>query len=587
MQLLTRCSNPNCTRYVAVHPDHLGTLCRCPACRSEFRPCVPFGTTGIDGMVRYHLNELLGKGGVGLVFRAYDYMFQRDVALKVLAADSLPADQADHRFRTEAKALMALSHPNICPILDFNDEHWYPYIVMPVLEGGDLESWLERNSPAPVRRVCEMVRTVALAMEHAHRHRVIHRDLKLSNILLDSEGNPNVADFGFARLIDRSGSGPISNPGQVFGTVRYMPPEQLRGDRDQVVEPADIYALGIVLFRLLTRRFPFMSALAKGVKEEILHGITVSPSSLRPDLDARLDAIFLRAVARQVHKRFTSMEEFADELGRFLGYAPPVVTSVPPDLTQSTPSTVSVTSSPLGVLMAEIPRGYFRMGDDDGRPDEWPTRWVTIDRRFLLGIFPVTQSQYRELMGDAPRPEFHGLDNLPMECVTWLDAVKYCNVLSIKENLKPYYKIDVERVSRVGGNGYRLPTEAEWEYACRAGSVTRYSFGDDAKVLAQNAWFSENSQGQTHPVGEWPRNAFALHDMHGNVWEWCWDWYGDFDPRAAKDPKGPKTGSRRVLRGGSWGCDAFQLRSASRMSWEPNDVDFRPWYFGFRIARDF
>jgi eukaryotic-like serine/threonine-protein kinase len=536
-------------------------------------------------MVRYHLNHLLGKGGVGVVFRAYDYMFQREVALKVLAGDSLPADQADHRFRTEAKALMSLSHPNICPILDFNDEHWYPYLVMPVLEGGDLENWLVRNAPSPVRRVCEIVRTVALAMEHAHRHRVIHRDLKLSNILLDREGSPNVADFGFARLIDRSGSSQISNPGQVFGTVRYMPPEQLRGDRDQVAEPADIYSLGVVLFRLLTRRFPFTSVLARGIKEEILHGITVAPSSLRPDLDPRLDAIFFRAVARQVHKRFASMEEFADELGDVLGYAPPLATAAPRDITQSTPNTVNVTSSPLGILMAEIPRGYFRMGDDDGRADEWPARHVTIDKMFLLGVFPVTQGQYRELMGDAPRPEFHGPDTLPMECVTWLDAVKYCNVLSIKENLKPYYKIDVERVLRVGGNGYRLPTEAEWEYACRAGTVTRYSFGDDSNLVAKNAWFSENSQGQTHPAGHWPGNAFSLHDMHGNVWEWCWDWYGEYDRKATKDPRGPKIGSRRVLRGGSWGCDAFQLRSASRMSWEPNDVDFRPWYFGFRVAR--
>ncbi len=422
----------------------------------------------MDGMVRYHLNQLLGKGGVGLVFRAWDFMFQREVALKVLAAHAMSIEQADRRFRIEAKALMALSHQNICPILDFNDEHWYPYIVMPVLEGGDLELWLEQNVPSPIKRVCEIVRTVALAMEHAHRHRVVHRDLKLSNILLDREGSPNVADFGFARLIDESVSSQVSNPGQVFGTVRYMPPEQLLGLRDHVAEPADIYALGIVMFRLLTRRFPFKSALAHRIKAEIRDGITISPSSLRSDVDPRLDAIFFRAVARDINRRFASMEEFAAKLGDFLGMRPPAALPRPIEVATASTTLVSVTTSPLGVLLAEIPRGSFQMGAADGRVDERPLRDVSIERAFLLGVYPVTQGQYKELMGDAPRPEFKGEDTLPMECVTWLDAIKFCNVLSIQEDLRPYYKIDAERVARAGGTGYRLPTEAEWEYACRA-----------------------------------------------------------------------------------------------------------------------
>jgi eukaryotic-like serine/threonine-protein kinase len=585
MHLLTRCSSSSCPRYIAVKPQDLGKRCRCPACRSEFEPDVPFGTAGLDGMIRYHLKQILGKGGTGLVFRAWDYMLQREVALKVPSQDSRLEDQAIPRFKIEAKSLLKLSHPNICPILDVDVDHWWPYIVMPILAGGDLESWLHQYNPSPVRAVCEIVRIVALAMEHAHRHRVIHRDLKLSNILLDSAGNPNVTDFGFARFTDQAPASQISIPGQVFGTTRYMSPEQLMGQRNDVAEASDIYSLGIVLFRLLTRRFPFKSTDTFSIKDEILEGITVSPSSLRSDLEPKLDAIFFRAVAREINRRFASMDEFAIELGKVIGISPAPSSLKLEESTTVTHTAVPVVSSPLGVSLAEIPPGSFRMGDADGRVDERPLREISLERGYLLGVYPVTQGQYRQLMGDAPRPEFVGEDTLPMECVTWLDAVTFCNVLSIKEGLKPYYKIDVELVTRAGGYGYRLPTEAEWEYACRAGSRTRYSFGDDPRSLATNAWFNENSFGQTHPVGHWPANAFSLHDMHGNVWEWCWDWYGAYDPRATVDPKGPKTGAKRVMRGGSWGCTAHQLRSASRMAWEPNDLEFRPWYFGFRVAR--
>jgi eukaryotic-like serine/threonine-protein kinase len=585
MHFLTRCSSSSCPRYIAVKPQDLGKRSRCPECRSEFEPEVPFGTAGLDGMIRYHLKHILGKGGAGVVFRAWDYMLQREVALKVPSQDSRLEEQAIPRFKIEAKSLLKLSHPNICPILDVDVDHWWPYLVMPILEGGDLESWLHDHNPSPVPAVCEIVRTVALAMEHAHRHRVIHRDLKLSNIMLDSAGNANVTDFGFARFTDQAASSQLSIPGQVFGTIRYMSPEQLQGYRDEVGEASDIYSLGIVLFRLLTRRFPFASTDSARIKEEILGGITVAPSSLRSDLQPELDAVFFRAAAREVNGRFASMEEFAIELGKIVGVTPAPRSLKLDDSTTVTRTAVPVVSSALGVSLAEIPPGRFRMGDAEGRVDERPLREITLERGFFLGVYPVTQRQYRRLMGDAPMPEFQGEDTLPMECVTWLDAVTFCNVLSIKEGLKPYYKIDVERVTRSGGEGYRLPTEAEWEYACRAGCPARYTFGDDPALVANHAWFNENSCGQTHPVGRWPANGFCLHDMHGNVWEWCWDWYGAYDPRTTVDPKGPKTGKKRVLRGGSWGCTAYQLRSASRMAWEPNDLDFRPWYFGFRVAR--
>ncbi len=137
------------------------------------------------------------------------------------------------------------------------------------------------------------------------------------------------------------------------------------------------------------------------------------------------------------------------------------------------------------------------------------------------------------------------------------------------------------RVTDPKGSGYRLPTEAEWEYACRAGAATKYSFGDDPSELGDSAWYSGNASGTTHPIGQKRRNAFGLYDMHGNVWEWCWDWYSDsYDKEPiVDDPRGPAGASHRVIRGGSWISFPRICRSACRSWFEPayrsNDLGFR------------
>jgi len=152
-----------------------------------------------------------------------------------------------------------------------------------------------------------------------------------------------------------------------------------------------------------------------------------------------------------------------------------------------------------------------------------------------------------------------GEDDLPAENVTWSDAKDFCE----------HY-------------GYRLPTEAEWEYAARAGTRTRYSFGDDEGKLSEYAWYNENSGGAPHPVGTLKPNPWGLHDMHGNVWEWCWDWYGSYLPEPQIDPVGPPAGNYRGLRGGSFVDRAEDLRSANRIRGGPEN---RIQNFGFRCAR--
>ncbi|MEC8555072.1 MAG: formylglycine-generating enzyme family protein [Planctomycetota bacterium] len=216
-----------------------------------------------------------------------------------------------------------------------------------------------------------------------------------------------------------------------------------------------------------------------------------------------------------------------------------------------------------------IPPGTFTMGPDnsDRGAREKPAHQVTLSQPFMLGVYEVTQEQYERVMGVNPS-EFKGPQN-PVEKVSWEDAVEFCQKLSALPE------------ERSAGRVYRLPTEAEWEYACRAGTTTDYSFGDDAVSLDKYAWYGKNSGRETHPVGQKQPNAWGLYDMHGNVFEWCADGYGDYPSDAVTDPTGAKSGSSRVLRGGSWGRAAEVCRSAYRYRLHPS---YRFNFYGFRVT---
>ena len=203
-------------------------------------------------------------------------------------------------------------------------------------------------------------------------------------------------------------------------------------------------------------------------------------------------------------------------------------------------------------------------------------------RPFYLGIHEVTQGQYQAVMGDNPS-HFKGSDDLPVENVSWLDAVTFCNKLSEREKRTPFYRIDGTEVTLVGGNGYRLPTEAEWEYACRAKSTTLYPFGDDASKLGEHAWYAGNSESKTHPVGQKLPNAWGLYDMLGNVWEWCADGYDEkyYASSPPADPPGAPGASHRVIRGGGWGNYPGCCRPADRVGCTPG---YRSNDLGFRVA---
>ena len=234
-----------------------------------------------------------------------------------------------------------------------------------------------------------------------------------------------------------------------------------------------------------------------------------------------------------------------------------------------------------------IPAGTFQRGSpegESGRYDDEKQHQVTISQPFYLQTTPVTQGQWQILMGDNPSHFQQCGEDCPVETVSWDDAQEFIKKLNELEKIDKYY----------------LPTEAEWEYACRAGSTNKWCFGQDEAKLGEYAWYDDGyrpktdrglwhydeseraSHLKTYPVGQKKPNAWGLYDVHGNVWEWCQDWYGEYPAGPVTDPQGPPSGEHRVLRGGSWGYDARSSRSASRYDNIPGD---RFSYLGFRVAR--
>jgi formylglycine-generating enzyme required for sulfatase activity len=224
----------------------------------------------------------------------------------------------------------------------------------------------------------------------------------------------------------------------------------------------------------------------------------------------------------------------------------------------------------LGMEFRLIPAGTFRMGSPRSEPapegNDGPQHEVTLTRPFYLGVYPVTQREYEAVMEHNPSsftPERGGGTLDPVEDVSWEDCQAFCQRLSAREP----------------GRKYRLPTEAEWEYACRAGAATPWCFGDDVGQLGEYAWFFLNADYRTHEVGTRRPNAWGLFDMHGNVCEWCADWYGDYSNGNQTDPKGANSGELRVLRGGSWWIECCR---ADYRNW--NAPSERRAYYGLRVC---
>ncbi|QEL16325.1 protein kinase domain-containing protein [Limnoglobus roseus] len=257
---------------------------------------------------------LLGRGGMGVVFRAWHHRLNRPVALKMMLAGAYAGPRERERFQREAEAVAGLRHPNVVQVHDAGDADGRPYFTMELVDGGSLAQTLT-GAPLPVERAADLVGTLAAAVQVAHAAGVVHRDLKPANVLLAADGTPKVGDFGLARrLSDEAG---LTDTGAALGTPSYMAPEQADGAAGAVGPPADVYSLGAILYELLTGRPPFCGVTAAATVQQLLSHDPAPPSRLNPCVPRDLETICLKCLQKSPRLRYGSAGDLADDLGRF------------------------------------------------------------------------------------------------------------------------------------------------------------------------------------------------------------------------------------------------------------------------------
>ncbi len=478
----------------------------------------------------YLLLEALGEGGMGRVFTARHRLMKRLVAVKVLAPELFRSAGARARFRREVEAAARLMHPHVVAAYDAGEADGRDFLVMEYVEGPNLSERVKRDGPLPVDRALAFIGQAARGLAYAHAAGVVHRDVKPANLLVDAAGVVKVLDMGLARLPltgDAAADPGLTSTGVVMGTAAFMAPEQA-ADTRRADERSDVYSLGCCLYYLLTGRPPYDGC----TPMEVLFAHREQPipnlRDARPDCPVAVNALFRAMASKRPEDRPASMTAVLTRLDAlalkparrrrriwpwlaaacllmtaaalvawpWLRPAPIAPTPTPPPVAVvpdvPTPAPVDSPTPPApparpkvpSVATVRIAAGAFRMGSPDTDPaafeEEKPQHKVTISHPFFLAKTKVTQALFQEVMGKNPsafsadgafRDKVRGVDtsNHPVDSVRWLDAVRFCIQLSERDGLTPYYRIESERVVVTGGDGWRLPTEAEWEYASRAG----------------------------------------------------------------------------------------------------------------------
>ena len=647
---------------------------------------------------KYRIEKVLGQGGFGITYRAYDMSMETDVAIKEFfmkdfcnrSADdssvSVPSlgsvemvDRYRSKFLLEARRLFKFNHRNIVRVFNVFEENGTAYYVMEYLSGGSLKDRIPQGG-LPESDALNYILQVCDALSYIHDKEISHLDVKPANIMFRDDKDVVLIDFGISKHYDESGGQTSSTP--VGVSEGYTPVEQYRqGGVSRFAASTDIYSLGATLYKLLSGVTPlgattrasgeslpplpscispivchavskameidramrpqsvdeFMSLLGQpevpvegddtvvigSDKEEV-----VGPDDFHvdpvPDADKRnlkkwlwpllaglaVVAVVLLAVSRpfepedlssdlSVYKEFLQLgdslsmheESLSEALSaydsasfyeqkysgsrysrRFRGTASSKSASVQARIDSAYDRLKRSSSYNNGVLkvgsveypMVYVSGGSFEMGatSEQGSyvaSDEKPVHRVTLSS-YNIGKYEVTQELWEAVMGNNPS-KFKGTRR-PVENVSWNDCQEF-----------------IRKLNELTGASFRLPTEAEWEFAARGGNNSRGYKYSGSNAIDKVAWYYDNSGGETHAVGGKSANGLGLYDMSGNVWEWCNDWYGSYSSSSQTNPKGPRDGSYRVRRGGSWNFDAKDCRVSYRSDNTP-DRRYAPGYRG-------
>ncbi len=512
---------------------------------------------------QYELQGLIAPGGMGEVYKATHSRLKREVAVKVIRRNQQDSPVFYENFLKEIETVGQLEHPNLVRAYDALEYEGYLFLVMELLSGDSLHSLVNKGRVLSLDELLEVMIGICKAILQLHTNGYLHLDIKPANIMLLENGTTKLIDYGLAVRRDAMRSG-----GVLYGTVGYMPPEQQNAGI--IDERTDIFAAGKVLQFLLIKAvgpdpvqrddvvLRQLQTLAEQMvdehpanRPEYAADVLVSLIDLKNELRSES--------ARKLSKGAASPSEEEKNLGRkfnllarysviilstaflafFLwlgskqknGNGPPRSTG---DLTNSIGMQLNVV--PEGKLVNETM--YSVKGD---------SLQVDIAQRvsfspFYIGVYEVTQKEYRQVMGENPSM-FKG-DDFPVESLTFEQAREFCRRLSELPDEKQ------------AGRVYRIPTSFEWEYACRAGTVTKFSFGDEEWKIDSHAWYNGNS-GSPHAVGLKRANAWGIYDIHGNVAEYCT--FGE-PSRAQLSEVAPFKGEF-ASRGGSWAVDAMKCGS--------------------------
>src|SRR5207302_11356915 len=272
----------------------------------------------------YELLEEIGRGAMGVVYKAWDPRLKRFAALKVLLRGEHASAAELSRFRSEAQAAAGLSHRNIVPVYQVSEADGRAYFCMKYVEGVTLAA-KAREGPLPPREAARLVALISRAVDHAHRHGILHRDLKPSNVLIDADDQPVVTDFGLAKRTHAepgASTGDLTAPGVIVGTPSYMAPEQAAGDTRAVGPASDVYSLGAILYEMLTGRPPFQAASAVDVLLLVRSEEAVRPRRLNPRIDSDLELICLKCLEKRPEYRYATAAALADDLDAYLRSEP-------------------------------------------------------------------------------------------------------------------------------------------------------------------------------------------------------------------------------------------------------------------------